>query len=89
MPKRLRPQHQEEVRAKIQASMLINRLTKCAMGEIKMTGDQIRAAEILLKKSVPDLQAVQLSGDVENPVKAVTEIRLVPLDGSRDDCPPA
>lgn len=68
MAARLRLRHQDEIRAKIQTSQLINRLTDHALGEIDMTPTQIKAIEILLKKSMPDLQAVELSGDPENPV---------------------
>ena len=68
MAARLRLRHQDEVRAKIQASQLINRLTAHAFGEIDLSPSQIKAIEILLKKSIPDLQAVELSGDAENPV---------------------
>ena len=60
--------HQEDVRRKIQSSQLINRLTNHAIGEIDLTPTQIKAIEILLRKSIPDLAAVQLSGDNENPV---------------------
>lgn len=39
-----------------------------ANGECEMTPTQIKAAEILLRKSIPDLQAVTISGDAENPL---------------------
>jgi hypothetical protein len=32
------------------------------MGEITLTPAQVRSAEILLKKSIPDLSAVELTG---------------------------
>lgn len=68
MAARLRLRHQDEVRAKIQASQLLNRLTDHAFGVIELSNSQIKAIEILLKKSIPDLQAIELSGDAENPV---------------------
>ena len=58
--------HQDDVRLKIQASQLINRLSGHAVGEIEMTPTQIKAAEILLKKSLPDLQSVDLTGTLEH-----------------------
>jgi hypothetical protein len=61
--------HQDDVRRKIQATQLINRLTNHAFGEVELTATQIKAIEILLKKSVPDLQSIQLTGDSENPVE--------------------
>jgi hypothetical protein len=69
MAARLNPAHDERTRAKIQTSQLINRLMQHANGEVEMTPTQVRAAEILLKKSIPDLANVQLSGDKVNPVK--------------------
>lgn len=69
MAARLRPRHQDEVRAKIQASQLINRLSGHAFGEIEMTPSQIKAAEILLRKSVPDLQSVEMTGEDGGPME--------------------
>lgn len=42
-------------REKIKASMLLNRLQDHVEGKVEMTSTQIRAAEILLKKCLPDL----------------------------------
>jgi hypothetical protein len=52
-------------RLKIRTSMLIDRLEKHALGEIEMSATQIKAAETLLKKVAPDLQAIQHTGDAE------------------------
>lgn len=60
--------HQDDVRRKIQASQLINRLENHAFGEIELSASQIKAIEILLRKSIPDLSAVTVSGDAENPL---------------------
>lgn len=68
MAARLRPRHQEEVRTKIQASQLINRLTNHALGKVDMSATQVQAVRILLDKSLPNLAAVEHSGDAENPV---------------------
>lgn len=53
----------EEAREKIKTTQLINRLQDHALGEIEMSQTQIRATEVLLKKRVPDLQAITMSGD--------------------------
>ena len=50
-------------RAKIQATQVINRLHAHMMGEVEMSASQVKAAEILLKKPLPDLQATTLSTD--------------------------
>jgi hypothetical protein len=48
--------------------MLINRLQDNALGKIELTDGQRKSIEILLRKSAPDLQAVTISGDAENPL---------------------
>ena len=56
----------EDHRAKIKTSCLITRLQKCALGEIEgVTREQIKAAEILLRKTLPDLKQVEHTGTVE------------------------
>lgn len=62
----LRPRHQDEIRAKIQASQLINRLTDHALGNLKkpMDATQVTAALGLLRKAVPDLSATEHSGEI-------------------------
>lgn len=61
--------HQADVRAKIQASQLINRLTDHAHGKVELTATQIKAIEILLKKSIPDLSSVELTGAEGGPIQ--------------------
>jgi hypothetical protein len=78
MPARLNPRHQQMVRDKIQASQLINRLEAHAMGEVELSATQVRSIEVLLKKVVPDLSAVQVDGDGEGgPIKHALEVRFV------------
>lgn len=60
--------HQEDVRLKIQSSQLVNVIQNHALGSEIVDPSRIRAAEILLKKTLPDLQAIQHSGDNQNPV---------------------
>lgn len=55
--------HQEDVRRKIQSSQLINRLSDHVFGKNELSPTQVRAAEILLKKSIPDLSQLQGTGD--------------------------
>ena len=61
--------HDMKTREKIQTTQLINRLTKQALGELELTNNQIKAIEILLRKTLPDLsqvtQDVLLSGSVQ------------------------
>lgn len=67
--KRLRPQHQDEVRAKIQSSKLVDMLQKNIAGELvhPITGEpyelspgRIKSAEILLSKSLSSLQSTEV-----------------------------
>lgn len=61
--------HPDEVKAKIQASQLINRLTKHALSsEPIMDASQVTAAVKLLNKVVPDLKAVEHTGPDGGPV---------------------
>ena len=55
--------HPNYVREKIRASQLINRLHKFAFGEISLTMTQLRAIEILLRKSIPDLAAAEIRSE--------------------------
>lgn len=59
--------------------MLRHRLENHVLGRVDMTPTQLKAAEILLRKSLPDLSSVQLSGDAENPV-AIQEIAIRAVD---------
>ena len=68
MAARLNPRHQEMVREKIRASQLVNRLEDHAFGDAEMSATQVSAALGLLKKCVPDLQAMEVSGDAEAPL---------------------
>jgi len=52
MAARLRANHQEDIKKKIQASQLVNRLNKHALGEVEMTSTQVDAAKYLLGKVV-------------------------------------
>lgn len=60
MAARLTVKHQDVVRQKIQTSQLINRLTKQALddNEPEISAGRMKAIEILLRKSLPDLSAV-------------------------------
>lgn len=62
--KRIR--HDDDTRAKIQASQLVNRLQDNALGNLKveMTAGQVRSAEILLRKSIPDLSSTENKTEV-------------------------
>lgn len=69
--------HQEDVRAKIQVSQLLNVLTGQALGTAEeISPTRMKAIEILLRKSLPDLSAVELTGAGGGPVR----VQAGPLD---------
>jgi hypothetical protein len=65
--------HDEETRAKIQTSQLLNRLNDHVFGKdgaaVDISQTQMKAIEILLRKTLPDLSAVTIGGDEDSPVK--------------------
>jgi hypothetical protein len=52
----------EEWKSKIQAGAILSRLVKHVNGEIEMSSSQIKAADILLKKTIPDLARSEITG---------------------------
>jgi hypothetical protein len=67
---RKRLYHPEEVRAKIRTSQLVNRLNAFVNGKIELSPHQVSAALGLIKKTMPDLQAIDLTakGDASHPL---------------------
>lgn len=62
--------HPEEVRQKIQASQIINRLNAHIKSDKPlMEASQVAAAKILLGKVIPDLKAIELGGKNGGPVQ--------------------
>lgn len=56
--------HDDETRAKIQAAQIINRFHACVMGEIELDAQQVSCGKALLAKVLPDLSAVEHSGEI-------------------------
>ena len=52
----------EEWKAKIKAGVILDRLIKHVNGEIDMSSSQIKAADILLRKTIPDLARTEVTG---------------------------
>lgn len=87
MAARLNLRQQEQTRLAIQTSQLINRLQGYALGEIaEIETGRLKAIEILLRKSLPDLSSISIAGDDENPLNVIhrierTIVRPEPRDG--------
>lgn len=74
MAARLNKRHSEQVRAKIQASVIIDRLQRHVNGDLEMSSTQVNAANSLLDRSVPKLQQIQHVGDANNPVQHAVKV---------------
>lgn len=78
--------HPDEVRKRIQASQLINRLSDHAFSPTPlMDSSQVTAAFKLLGKVLPDLQATTVSGDADNPLKIMHKIERVIVKSADTD----
>ena len=66
--------HDDATREKIRTSQLLNRLHAYALSEndpqngkpVDLSGGQVKAIEVLLRKSLPDLQSIQGSMDLHH-----------------------
>ena len=72
----------QKTRDKIRATKLVTRLQEHVLGEVEMSTSQVRAAEMLLKKILPDLSSVEMKAEIE---AAVTEVRKTVVDPKRDN----
>lgn len=81
MAARLRKTHQDDVRTKIQASQLINVLQNHALGiSEELSPSRIKAIEVLLRKSLPDLQSVEHTGEGGDNLFAGIRVEFVKPD---------
>ena len=70
MPRKKGWKTPDEIREKIQGSMLINRLcdhVESDKPEGTMSASQVNAAKILLNKVIPDLKSIEMATDPDNP----------------------
>lgn len=56
--------HDEETRAKIKTSQLINRLSDHVLGKVDLKPTQVTAALGLLRKTIPDLSSAENKTEV-------------------------
>jgi hypothetical protein len=82
MAARINLRQQEQTRSAIQTTQLVKRLQDFALGEtgVDIDPNRLKAIEVLLRKSLPDLSSITLSGDEDNPLKLVTKVELVALE---------
>jgi hypothetical protein len=53
----------------IRASLLMRRLYDNSLGQVEMTNQQIKSAQIVLAKLVPDLARTEHVGDNDGPIE--------------------
>ena len=73
--------HSEHTRKRIKTGLLVKRMQEHALGIIEMTPSQITAAQTLLRKTVPDLSAVDMN------VKGSLEANLIDFVASLGGTP--
>lgn len=71
---RLNPQQDERSRSAIKTTKIIQRLNCFVLNEdwegrkVEMTAQQVNAANILLRKTIPDLSSIEVGGDGGGPL---------------------
>jgi len=62
--------HQDDIRKKIQVSLLIKKLEEHALDDKaeEIVASRMKAIQILLNKSLPDLSSMQVTGSDEQPL---------------------
>jgi hypothetical protein len=62
-----------EWRKRIQTGVILKRLEDHVVGKQELTATQISAANILLRKSIPDLSATELTGAEGGPLQLIAK----------------
>lgn len=75
----------EEHRARIRTTQLIKRLTAHVLGQVEMVPSQVTAALGLLRKTLPDLANMTISGDPNNPLMVTGIERRIISEAERQD----
>ena len=85
MAARKRAFHNEQVRERIKASQLVNRLRDNALAEREiMSPGQIQSARILLDRVLPALATVTHKGDADNPLQTRVTVAWERVDATKD-----
>jgi hypothetical protein len=85
MAARLKLWHPDIVRQRIKTSQLLNRLQKQAFDNIDISDKALKAIDILLKKTLPDLSRVEVKDSQQQHVGDLTtdelDRRIAALEG--------
>ena len=63
-----KPLHADKTKDLIRASQLLNRLSSFANGEIELNSAQVKAAQVVIGKVIPDMKAMEISGNGGGPL---------------------
>jgi hypothetical protein len=74
MAARKNPKIEAAHRDRIATSQLINRLNRIALGELEVTPVALKAMEIALRKTLPDLASVEHTGDSIQPFALIPDV---------------
>jgi hypothetical protein len=69
MARRLTNRQQEMVKEHIKTTQILKRVQDHLLGNLKLSNTQLRAAELLLSKSVPSLKAIEHTGHEGGPIE--------------------
>lgn len=79
MAARLKPHHQDDIRAKIGTITIVQRLQGHINGTVEMSSTQVQAAKILLDKTISNApQITEVSGPGGGPQEHVIRPQLTP-----------
>ena len=82
--RKLGTRHQDDIRAKIQASNIIVRLMSAFEGNIELSQIQVNIGKALLDKALPDLKAIEHTGAGNDGELLINTIEYVIIDQLTD-----
>ena len=65
------PRLSNEWRERIKSGLILSRLEQAALGELEMSPAALKAAEIVLRKTLPDRARTEVTGDEGGPQELV------------------
>jgi hypothetical protein len=65
------PRLSNEWRERIKSGLILSRLEQAALGELEMSPAALKAAEIVLRKTLPDLARTEVTGDEGGPQELI------------------
>jgi len=66
----------QRVRERIDSSLIVERLCKVAMGQDEMTANELKAADMLLKRTIPELKPLETKQEAGQDAKTITNADL-------------